>query len=138
MVAKLQYKYYGTKMASDFISNSTTNIIKNFINRLNEKVDPNGEISQYLTSVSYDLSLKKAEKKNDFIQPQEIVLGYKVVKDKKKNQSMYYVPIAKSVKLSLEKFNLNTEKAKIAIYLDEISLVNPIGNCIENFYFKHI
>lgn len=135
MVAKVEFKYFSTKAAAEFVLNSTTSIIQNFICSLNDKVEPDSEISKHLASVNYNLSLKSKKKTENFVPPQEIVLGYKIKKGKKTNQSMYYVPVGKSIELSIEKFNLDPKEIKLAIYLDEISLVNPIGNFIENVNF---
>ena len=127
MAAKLEYKYYSTNTAAKFALKSTVSIFRNFINTLSDKVEPDSQISKYLASVNYNLDAQRPKLGNNFIPPQEIVLGYKIKKGKKTNQSMYYVPIGKSIKSSLEIFNLTPERIKLALYLDEISLVNPIG-----------
>lgn len=128
MTEKLECKYYATKTASKYVSDATTNIIRGLISTMNDKVEPNTEIANFLNLVDYNLNLKHDSKFN-VIEPLEIVLGYKIKKNKRVNQSMYYVPIAKSIEVYLEKFSLSISEAKIVIYLDEITIVNPIGNC---------
>lgn len=127
MVTKLECKFFATKTAANYVSNATVSIVRNLISSVTKKAEKNSKVSDYLASLDYNLNINP-KPDYDVIEPIEIVLGYKVKKNKRKNQSMYYVPVGKSVKASLRKFSLDIKCAKIVIYLDEITIVNPIGN----------
>ena len=81
--------------------------------------------SNELEEIKAKINNSKYQKEH--VKPQEITIGTRYKNEKIINSNFYYVPISKCIQKYRKVFDLDVNNLEMALYMDEVSLVNPIG-----------
>lgn len=138
---KLISEYFVTNRAVSFIQDTMDSSTITLLEDIDKKLSEEGveETKSFIRAIVSSLNASDSSEIDTMIEPEKIVYGYKMVKDKMKEQAMYRIPLEKSIDLfwqdekmrnvMKEHSNSPTDQCeiKIALYHDEVNLLCPIG-----------